>query len=98
MNGSTEIKEKIEELAAEMKKAGLWRKEKPAWVTEYGGEQHCVAEPDFFEWLQFVYLPNRLMNKSGINENHIIIQAKKFASEKNMNPAIVSLLIELDAL
>ena len=56
----------------------------------------------FFEWLQFIYLPNRMLNQPrpvySDRESLITLQAKKFACEKMMNQKIVQLLVELDAL
>jgi uncharacterized protein YqcC (DUF446 family) len=94
------VKQKVEELAAALKAQGLWKKEEPAWVNEYK-ENTDIPEVNFFEWLQFVYLPNRMLNPSGFvlpKENFITVQAKKFASDKLMDKKIVQLLVELDAL
>ena len=94
------VKQKVEELAAALKAQGLWKKAKPEWVNEYK-ENADLPEVNFFEWLQFVYLPNRMLNQSGpvlSKENFITLQAKKFASNKMMDKKIVQLLVELDAL
>ncbi len=92
------VKQKVEELVAALKAQGLWKKAEPAWVNEYK-ENADIQEVDFFEWLQFVYLPNRMLNQSGPvlpKENFITLQAKKFASDKIMDKKLVQLLVELD--
>jgi uncharacterized protein YqcC (DUF446 family) len=94
------VKQKVEELAAALKAQGLWKKAEPVWVNEYK-KNTDIPEVDFFEWLQFVYLPNRMLNQQSsvlTKENFITLQAKKFASDKMMDKKIVQLLVELDAL
>lgn len=94
------VKQKVEELVSALKAHGLWRKAEPDWVNEYK-ENTDIPEVDFFEWLQFVYLPNRMLNqKSAVltKENFITLQAKKFARDTMMDKKIVQLLVELDAL
>ncbi len=95
------IKQKVEQLAAVLKAEGLWKKTEPQWVKEYKGSTE-IPEVDFFEWLQFVYLPNRMLNQPdhvyATHESYITLQVKKYAGENIMNEKIVQLLVELDAL
>lgn len=94
------VKQKVEELAAALKEHGLWKKAEPVWVNEYK-KNTGIPEVDFFEWLQFVYLPNRMLNPTSpvlTKGNYITLQAKKFARDKMMDKRIVQLLVELDAL
>lgn len=95
------IKQKVEQLAAVLKAEGLWKKAEPGWVKEYKGSGE-IPEVNFFEWLQFVYLPNRILNLPdhvyATHESYITLQVKKYAGENIMNEKIVQLLVELDAL
>ena len=94
------VKQKVEELVSALKARGLWKKAKPEWVNEYK-ENTDLPEVDFFEWLQFVYLPNRLLNQHSpalTKDNFITLQAKKYAGNTMMDKKIVQLLVELDAL
>ena len=95
------VKQKVEQLAAVLKAEGLWKKAEPQWVKEYKGSTE-IPEVDFFEWLQFVYLPNRMLNQQSPvyagHESYITLQVKKYAGEKIMNEKIVQLLVELDSL
>ncbi len=88
-------------MAEALKVQGLWKNKEPAWVNAYKSNTE-IAEVDFFEWLQFVYLPNRMLNLSNPiyreQENYITLQVKKFAADKLMNKKIVQLLVELDSL
>jgi len=92
------IKQKVEELVAALKAQGLWKKTEPVWVLKYKQNAY-IPEVDFFEWLQFVYLPNRMLNQPGpvlTKENFITLQVKKFAGDKMMDKKLVQLLVELD--
>jgi uncharacterized protein YqcC (DUF446 family) len=94
------LKQKVEQLATALKERGLWKKAEPVWVHEYK-ENAEIPEVNFLEWLQFVYLPNLLLNQDhsfATKEKFITLQAKKFASEKMIDEKIVQLLVELDAL
>ena len=96
-----EIKNKIEELVTALKAEGFWKMKEPFWVNQYKANKE-IPEVDFFEWLQFVYLPNRMLNQHrptyAGQENYITLQARKFAGDKLMSEKIVQLLVELDAL
>jgi|SRR5690606_1535817 len=91
---------KLEELKQELKIQGLWKKGAPGWVQEFRQEDWQKAE--FFDWLQFVYLPNRLLYNPDFSinehENFIKLQVKKHAGETLMDKKILSLLIEIDAI
>jgi len=95
------VKQKVEQLAAALKAEGLWKKTEPGWVNDYKGSKE-MPEVNFFEWLQFVYLPNRILNQPDhvytTHESYITLQVKKYAGENIMNEKIVQLLVELDAL
>jgi uncharacterized protein YqcC (DUF446 family) len=84
------ITEKINEVIEEMKKTGVWENETPPWVKE------------FSEWLQFVYLPNRMQeaasNRWVIEKKYIVPQAVKFFGNDVKKGKLLQLLIELDSL
>lgn len=101
MQVNENIRLKVEELATALKHAGLWLKEEPGWVKEYQAGK-IDDSFDFFQWLQFIYLPNRLMDIKpslhGGNSGYITLQVKKFATEDQVNERIIQLLVELDGL
>ncbi len=95
------ITEKINEVRDEMRKTGVWNKETPGWVNDYEKRTIDTGE-DFSEWLQFVYLPNRMQeaesNRSVFEKNYIVPQALKFFGSDMKKGKLLQLLIELDAL
>lgn len=92
--------QKIDELVCLLKEKGLWKNSEPAWVKEFNTNADTVAM-EFFEWLQFVYLPNRLVKKSVLSQDRrrpLTLQAKTFATETLKDRQMLRLLVELDAL
>lgn len=89
--------QKIKEINDELKMAGLWKKQPPAWVNEYA-ERKIATEEDFAGWLQFVYLPNAVQQCSGSERKFIAPQAMKFFGEDVKKGKLLQLLIELDSL
>jgi uncharacterized protein YqcC (DUF446 family) len=94
------ITEKIAEIKEEMKLAGLWKKQMPAWVKDYA-EKNITTGHNFAEWLQFVYLPNAMqlenMGRMGTG-NHIVPQAMHYFGTDVKKGKLLQLLIELDSL
>lgn len=95
------ISEKIREVRDEMSKTGLWKNDSPAWVKVF--EKRGITNlEDFSEWLQFVYLPNRIQDSdsrfSVIEKIYIVPQAVKFFGNDIRKGKLLQLLIELDAL
>ncbi|MBL7729843.1 MAG: YqcC family protein [Chitinophagaceae bacterium] len=89
--------QKTAEIVNELKKTGLWKKQMPAWVTDYE-EKRIANVSDFSEWLQFIYLPN-CKGVSAMNKKKFIVpQAVKFFGEDVKKGRLLQLLIELDAL
>lgn len=76
-----------------MKQLHLWKTETPAWVTDY--EKGMNSLPDFSGWLQFIFLPNCLLE---IKERPVALQAKRFFGTDIGKGKLLQLLIELDAL
>jgi uncharacterized protein YqcC (DUF446 family) len=94
------INETVLEINREMQLQGLWKKEMPDWVTDYD-KRGIRTEEDFARWLQFVFLPNCLMNDRKYplkNRKYIVPQAKKYFSRDIQKGRLLQLLIELDAL
>lgn len=101
MNAMDLITEKVNRVKDEMKNNGLWKKEIPAWVSEYE-EKNPVTDHDFSEWLQFVYLPNLLQqaenNGAMLRKKNIVPQAINFFGEDMKKGKLLQLLVELDSL
>ncbi len=95
------IHDKIDQITEEMKQSGLWKKQAPAWVSEYD-QRNIPTEGDFSEWLQFVYLPNLVQQAgkrdTGLERKQIVLQAINFFGEDVKKGKLLQLLIELDAL
>ncbi len=101
MNDSLLITEKINEVKDEMRRTHIWKKETPAWVKDF--EKRAIANSgDFSEWLQFVYLPNRMQEAENceriIEKTYIAPQVKKFFRKDIQKGKLLQLLIELDSL
>lgn len=91
------VPQKIIEVTAELKRAGLWKKQSPGWITDY--EEKIIAdEQDFLEWLQFIYLPNCLQGKIETERKLIAPQAIKYFGNDVRKGKLLQLLIELDSL
>ena len=95
------IRQKVQELSQIMKEEGLWKRREPDWVNNYS-RSAALMTVDFFEWLQFVYLPNLLQetgaHRTSASEQTIAPQAVKFFGEKARKGKLLQLLIELDSL
>jgi uncharacterized protein YqcC (DUF446 family) len=87
---------KVQEVFHELKRLGLWNSEKPAWVRQFAPVTINV-EKEFFEWLQFVYLPN-CIQRDNMGKNDIAMQAVRFLGKDPAKEKLLQLLIELDAL
>ncbi|MEO7308512.1 MAG: YqcC family protein [Ferruginibacter sp.] len=101
MTDSVSITEKINQVKEEMKLSSLWKNEPPAWVKEFE-KRNINSGEDFIEWLQFVYLPNRVQeaesNRLIYERNYIVPQAVRFFSSDIKKGKLLQLLIELDSL
>ena len=99
MEPGATIRQKVHELSQAMKAEGLWKRDEPEWVKNYRSGE--AMTDDFFEWLQFVYLPNLLQeaeNKLGRLQRHSIApQAIKFFEKDVEKGNLLQLLIELDS-
>ncbi len=94
------LTEKTVELEAEMKAAGLWQKDMPAWVHGYN-DSPIDSKTDFAQWLQFVFIPNHLQKNNTIpvaEKNHIVLHAIKYFGDDLRKGKLLRLIIELDSL
>lgn len=93
------IRQKVEDLIAELKLRGLWKSEAPPWAQNYA--QRCeLSEVDFFEWLQFVYIPNKLYPdvREALPRVLVMPQARPFVTQSKEYASIIRLMVELDGL
>jgi uncharacterized protein YqcC (DUF446 family) len=95
------IRQKIDEVKEEMRKTQIWKKHTPAWVKRF--EAGAINNgDDFIEWLQFVYLPNRMQENENGSFTHekfyIVPQVMSFFGEDIGKGKLLQLLIELDAI
>lgn len=99
MTGTIRIEEKVNEIKAEMKQLGFYKKNTPGWVNDFA-QQKIASEEDFVSWLQFVYLPNRLHASNQITDLKpmIVPQAMQFFGDDIKKGKLLQLLIELDSL
>lgn len=101
MRETSSISSKVKEIVAEMKRQGLWKEETPAWVTDYE-KSDTRSQRDFAGWLQFVFLPNRLLkeqhNAVQVSNNYVVLQARNFFRNDLKKGKLLQLLVELDAL
>ena len=101
MTGTSNIEETVKQIIGEMKSLGLWITNSPDWVTSYD-QKLITTRQDFSEWLQFVFLPNCLLEVRSSSRIHsrkqIVLQAKRFLADDIKKGKLLQLLIELDAL
>lgn len=99
MTGAATIEEKIDEIKSEMKKTGLYKKNTPGWVIDFA-QQKIANKEDFAGWLQFVYLPNRLLARETVTDHGTMIvpQAIQFFGNDIKKGKLLQLLVELDSL
>ena len=97
MNAKRIITEKI----IEMQYTGIWKKEFPEWVTVFERRKQEQSD-DFGEWLQFIFIPNKLQelssNYTSIEKIYIVPQAVKYYGNDSTKVNLLKLLIELDSL
>ncbi len=101
MPDNRSIRTKINEVKEEMRKADIWKNETPPWVLEFEKRMITTGD-DFIEWLQFVYLPNRMQETETklqvYEKKYIVPQAMTFFGSDIKKGRLLQLLIELDAL
>jgi uncharacterized protein YqcC (DUF446 family) len=91
------VRQKVEDLIAELKLHGLWKTEAPCWVHSYA--QRCsLGDVDFFEWLQFMYIPNKLYRDAREARPRVLVmpQARPFVTQPKEYAAVIRLMVELD--
>jgi uncharacterized protein YqcC (DUF446 family) len=88
------------ELEEELKSTGLWKKNIPAWVEGFD-ESFSIAYANFAEWLQFVFIPNHLLQNKNITveeKNFLVPHAIKFFGDDVKKGRLLQILIEIDSL
>jgi len=81
----------------EMKTLKLWKRKTPSWVFSYNNNTNTYSRQDFFEWMQFIYLPNKFIGIRTNTEN-IALQAKSHFEHDMEKGRLLQLLIQLDGL
>lgn len=94
---ANKTEQKMLELKAELKRNGLWKKNVPAWVTNFEAKP-VTGQQSFSDWLQFVFLPNCTTINKTDKRNYIVPQAVQFFGDDVKKGKLLQLLIELDAL
>lgn len=99
MNNHDSFQTKLAELTEELRKHGLWKANPPQWVERYS-DKTALVPPDFFEWLQFVYLPNLYMLRTTTNfstdGNYIMLKARDYMKQNSLPESVVRIMVELD--
>jgi len=93
---SVQVTDKVNEVCEELKRTSLWRIDIPDWVYEY--QKLPETGFAFGEWLQFVFLPNKLQGKKNRQSESIVPQAMKFFGNEVSKGRLLQLLVELDSL
>lgn len=87
----------ILKLKAEMKQRGLWQQTVPDWVNCF--EEHHPFQSNFAQWLQFIFIPNRLNGdmpaETGMNLL-LVPQAMKFLGDELQKGKLLEILIEIE--
>lgn len=93
------LREKVQALIIELKLHGLWKSEAPAWVHDFA-QRREVSEVDFFEWFQFVYIPNKLHpeTREALPRVLVMPQAKPFVTQSGKYASVIRLMVEIDGL
>jgi len=96
MQVDEDVAVKVQEVFHELRRLSLWCAEMPAWLRHFAPVSTDV-EKEFFEWLQFVYLPN-CIQRDRMGKKDIAMQAVRFLGKDPAKEKLLQLLIELDAL
>ena len=95
-----EIITKTAELENELKHAGLWQTNMPAWVHWFD-DGSSFSKTDFAQWLQFVFIPNHLHKNKMIaaaEKKLLVPYALKYFGNDVQKGKLLQILIEIDAL
>lgn len=91
-----QLTDKIAEVYEELKRTSLWKHEVPEWVNQY--KTVPCTEVEFSEWMQFVFLPNKLHGNKMKATGNIAPQAMQFYGKELDKSKLLQLLVELDSL
>lgn len=100
MRVSKELIQTIDAIRQTMIQNGLWKAASPEWVWHFDGKEAPCAQ-SFAEWLQFIYLPNKMMAMQHLQKepavgNAVMLQALHHLPKGTLPEALVTMLIELD--
>ena len=87
------IANQVNQIQQAMNQAGKWKSRTPDWVYSFQGG----SVPDFWEWLQFIYLPMRLAKDAHTPHLLAPVLAEHVQTKPELEK-ILSLVIELDNL
>lgn len=93
---SPQLAEKIAEVYEELKRTSLWKADVPEWVHQY--QRVPETEVEFSEWLQFVFLPNKVQGNNTVTASGIAPQAMRFYAKEISKGKLLQLLVELDSM
>lgn len=93
---SPQLTEKVAEVYEELRRTSLWKAEVPEWVQQY--KNIPCTQVEFSEWLQFVFLPNKVQGNRTIISGGIAPQAMRFYSTEVSKGRLLQLLVELDSI
>ena len=95
------ITQKVREITKALKETGLWQEQEPHWVSVYH-DRLVTEDNNFFSWLQFIYLPNLLLEEnsrpSSGKKTYVAPQAFHFFPNNMKAEKLLQLLVELDSL
>jgi uncharacterized protein YqcC (DUF446 family) len=89
-----QILERISLIEDAMRAIGIWSTVEPTWIGCYQGGKI----PDFWEWLQFVHLPQRASGQIQ-KAQYLAPQARKYLDPSvTTHGLLIQRIIELDAM
>ena len=92
---SPQLTEKVAEVYEELKRTSLWKTDVPEWVNQY--QNQAATNMAFSEWLQFVFLPNKMQGNKKLAGN-IAPQAVQHFGREIGKSRLLQLLVELDSI
>ena len=93
---SPQLAEKIAEVYEELRRTSLWKADVPEWVHQY--KKIPDTQVEFSDWLQFIFLPNKVQGNGTVIAAGIAPQAMRFYGIEVSKGKLLQLLVELDSL
>lgn len=95
---TTATLEKIEEVKIALRQLGYNTIKPPEWTRRFSTDATGAVKGSFLDWLQFVFLPNCVANRSQQMPLRIAPQAALFIGKDEKEIKLLQLLVELDSL